>query len=123
MGLQFGHLYQTITTTATTGSLIENDCATKWRQDHCKEKNKPEKDFIELETKNILQLCDSHWGYGQIYRRFIDMMEKPEHEGISVFSNAHVDHNGILEAIADLKKNVSLAKFGKSKSFRVYGGS
>ena len=89
-------------------------------QANCKVKAEPEKDFIELETHNILQLCDSHWEYGQIYRRFKKMIEDKSHGGISIFDNAHVDHNGILAAIGDLGKNQSLAKYGKTKSFRYY---
>ena len=79
---------------------------------------------VQVETHNIVELCDSHWGYGQIYRRFMEMIVDANHTGISIFNNVNIDHNGIMGAIADFQRNNgSLAKYGETKSIKVYGGT
>ena len=101
------------------------DCVEKWSKKSCNVDDKPSKDFIYIDTQNIIQLCESSWGFGQIYRRFTKMINETNRHSISIFNGAKVDHNGILEAIKDLARlhNGSLAKFGESNSIRYFGDS
>ena len=45
-------------------------------------------------------------------------------QGISIFLNAHLDQDGMEDAMKALKKNPDkkIEKWAKSKSFRYYGG-
>ena len=59
-----------------------------------------------------------------MYNRFMELINEPDHIGISIFSNAKVDQNGILAAVADFHRhNGSLAKYGETKSIRYFGDS
>merc|ERR1739848_508453 len=113
---------KTTTTTAPGPTTTGHSQAGK----DCNVKNKPGADFIQVETHNVVQLCNSYWGYGQMYRRFNDLISFDNHTGISLFNNAKIDHNGILGAIADFnrgKHNKTLSEYGDTKFIRVYGGT
>ena len=60
-----------------------------------------------------------------MYRRFNDLINREDHEGIYIFYNADIDDNGLLTAIQDYNKNGTgdLKKMGESKSIVYLGDS
>ena len=117
----FGLFLEDVNTNSTPYPHAGKSCAEKFT---CTAGNEAVgRRHLPIETENVLQLCDSTWGFGQMYRRFEKLMHDPNYHSIGIFLNARINYLGINEAVADLHRNSTWnpKDYGAKKSIRLYG--